>query len=45
MDYEFLWDAFAGTGDPMYYLMYRELSDAATPDSAEKPACRSVTPV
>ena len=41
MEYEFLWDAFAGTGDPMYYLMYRELSDAATPNISEELGARS----
>ena len=36
MEYDAIWQAFARTGDPVYYLLYKGLGGAAEADSKDK---------
>lgn len=35
MEYDAIWQAFARTGDPLYYLLYKGLGGAAEADRTE----------
>lgn len=35
MEYDAIWQAFAQTGDPVYYLLYKGLDSRAEEDSKE----------
>ena len=35
MEYDAIWQAFAQTGDPLYYLLYRGLRGGTEADSRE----------
>ena len=35
MEYDAIWQAFAQTGDPIYYLLYKGLGGSAEADSKD----------
>jgi len=36
MEYDAIWQAFRRTGDPVYYLLYRQINESALAEAKDK---------